>query len=607
MITTFSARAQTSALKELDEIDKGLFQNPVKAKQELLVFIKSYPNVADTIKGLAYSSLSLTMGMTNQLDSGIWAANESVRLLPDNSIVKAGSLKTLAILYRLKGDWKKAEQSIQLSMALNDSLWKDSYLKVVTLQEYASLCLDQNNYYKATNLYIDALKIYQSKIFNHKSKELTLAKLRINLAEAYLRSENYPFAIREFKSAFPVLDSLKDYDGLVRSGLNLSDAYIKSGQLKQADSLLNVLAPINKRLQNEELEAYLFFKSGDLKSAELKFSSAIPYYQEAFKLLDKNNSPIILECANAYLNALEKTDNHAEALAIIKNPNVKNALNGALISDRLKFKRAALPFIWNSFNINELYQYTLDLTMLSDSAAIDHENKSAAQIQAQYQVERQQEIEELLVRENEVLKEKDLFKKKQLYFIVSIAVLALALLGLLIFRLRQRSKAKDMALKSKEQELQFQKERSLWVEKEKDLRDQLIQQQKDELMRSIEDAEELRVKFEQLVAEQQEGRRKELLDEFEKNKTEKRGIEYLLAQFNAMHPNFISALNKNYPQLSQSDIQFCTMCRMNLSTKEISSLFNIENRSVYARKYRIMKKMGLNENDDFEQLLFQIV
>jgi DNA-binding CsgD family transcriptional regulator len=46
---------------------------------------------------------------------------------------------------------------------------------------------------------------------------------------------------------------------------------------------------------------------------------------------------------------------------------------------------------------------------------------------------------------------------------------------------------------------------------------------------------------------------------------------------------------------------------MNLSTKEISSLFNIEHRSVYARKYRIMKKMGLNENDDFEQLLFQIV
>jgi len=48
------------------------------------------------------------------------------------------------------------------------------------------------------------------------------------------------------------------------------------------------------------------------------------------------------------------------------------------------------------------------------------------------------------------------------------------------------------------------------------------------------------------------------------------------------------------------------MCRMNLSTKEISSLFNIEHRSVYARKYRIMDKMGLGKDDDFEQVLFSI-
>jgi DNA-binding CsgD family transcriptional regulator len=45
---------------------------------------------------------------------------------------------------------------------------------------------------------------------------------------------------------------------------------------------------------------------------------------------------------------------------------------------------------------------------------------------------------------------------------------------------------------------------------------------------------------------------------------------------------------------------------MNLSTKEISSLFNIEHRSVYACKYRIMKKMGLNEEDNLESILVGI-
>jgi DNA-binding NarL/FixJ family response regulator len=193
-----------------------------------------------------------------------------------------------------------------------------------------------------------------------------------------------------------------------------------------------------------------------------------------------------------------------------------------------------------------------------------------------------------------------------LYFTISIAALALTILGLLFLRLRQRSMEKDRALKSNQQELQFQKERREWAEKEKDLRDLLIHQQKAELMRSIEDAEELRNKLEQLVKEQQAERRQELLDQFEISKAEKRGMEFLLSQFNAAYPTFMSSLIKTYPKLSQSDVQFCTMFRMNLSTKEISSLFNIEQRSVYARKYRIMKKMGFGEDENFERLIFEI-
>ncbi len=597
---------QTTPLNQLTEIREGLFQNPVKAKQELLGFIQKNPELPDSIKGLAYTSLSSTMGMTNQLDSGIWAAKEAIRLLPDNSIVKGGALKTMAILYRLKADWKKAEEAIQLSIALNDSIWKDSYMKVLTMQEYASLCLDQNNYYKATNLYIEALNICQGGDFKDQNKELTTAKLRINLAEAYLKCENYPFAIREFNSALPILDSLKDFEGLVRSGLNLTEAYIQSSQITKADSLLTALATVNKQLQNEELESYLMLKTGDARSAAKQFSKALPYYRSAFKLLDKNNSPVILDCGNAYLKALEKTGDRTEALQLLENTNLKKAVKEGLNSDRLKFRKAALPFIWNTLTTQELYAYTNDLLVLSDSVAADHERKSAAQIQAQYQFERQQEMTELLGRENEILKEKDRFKKKQLYFTTAIAALALAFLGLLILRLRQRSLEKDRALKAKEKELQFQKDRSEWVEKEKDLRDQLIQQQKAELMRSIEDADELRTKLEQLVTEQQVERRKELLDQFEKSKTEKRGMEYLIAQFNAVYPTFMTSLLRSYPQLSQSDVQFCTMCRMNLSTKEISSLFNIEHRSVYARKYRIMDKMGLGKDDDFEQVLFSI-
>jgi DNA-binding CsgD family transcriptional regulator len=43
---------------------------------------------------------------------------------------------------------------------------------------------------------------------------------------------------------------------------------------------------------------------------------------------------------------------------------------------------------------------------------------------------------------------------------------------------------------------------------------------------------------------------------------------------------------------------------MNLSTKEISALLHVEPRSIYTKKYRIMEKMGLGKEDDFDLIVF---
>jgi hypothetical protein len=271
---------------------------------------------------------------------------------------------------------------------------------------------------------------------------------------------------------------------------------------------------------------------------------------------------------------------------------------------QFEFKKAALPFIWKDMSNAELADYTLEIISLGDSVANDNKLHTAAQIQAEYQFERQKAEQDLLVSENEVLKEKELLKKKQLHLTLAISALVFTMLILLLKRLRQRSLEKDKILQTKEQELQFQREKREWAEKEKEVREQLVQQQKAEIMRNVEDAAELRAQLEQLVMEQQQERRKELLDQFERTKEEKNGLGLMVSQFNALHPHFASELIRKYPALSTADIQFCTLCRMNLNTKEISMLFNIESRSVYVRKYRIIEKMGLSETEDFEKVLF---
>jgi len=547
---------------------------------------------------------SIALGMTNQLDSGIWAAKESMQLLSDQSIVKASSLKTLAVLYRLKGNWKLAEESILLSLQLNDSIWKNKFLSAVTLQEYASLTLDRREYFKATSLFLEALDAIKLASIKDPRVPYTAVKLRVNLAEAYVKCENYPFAIREFRLVMPQLDSLNDMDGYVRAGLPLAEAYMNMRQPQAADSILKKLLPLTEQLQNDELKAWVLFYLGKLNASTEKYDIALTYYRSAFALLEKQNSLALPECAIDWLNALKETGGYAEAKQLLQSPVLNTTLESADRKILFEFKKAALPFIWKDMSTAELADYTLEIISLGDSVASDNKLHAAAQIQAEYQFERQQAEQDLLLSENEVLKEKELLKKKQLYLTLAISVLVFTMLILLLKRLRERSLAKDKTLQAKEQELQFQREKREWAEKEKELREQLVQQQKAELMRNVEDAAELRAQLEQLVMEQQQDRRKELLDQFERTKEEKMGLGFMVSQFNALHPTFAAELIRNYPVLSTADIQFCTLCRMNLNTKEISTLLSIESRSVYVRKYRIIEKMGLSETDDFEKVLF---
>jgi DNA-binding CsgD family transcriptional regulator len=600
----FSQAETTSrSLKTLIEIENRLTQNPVTAKQDLWALIENSNGISDSVLGCAYVALSKTMGMTNSLDSGIWAAKESIRLLPDESLNKGNALKTLAILYRLKGDWEKAKQAHELSIALNDRFWKNKEMKVLTMQEYGNLYSDQHDFYSATELYIEALKICESADFKARNKPYTITKLRVTLAETYSLSKNYTFAIRELKTALFFLDSVQDTDGYIRSGIHLADAYIKTGQIGQADSLINLMIAKSSIYQNEELNSYLLMLSGEARSAEQKFGESVPFYRSAFKLMDKNNSPLLLECANAYLQALEKTGNQTEARQLLDNPNLKNLEVSGMAAERLAFKKLKLPLIRSDLSAEELYQYTMDLIRLQEAVALEHEAESAKQLQAKYQFEQQQKMETLLLRENDFLRQKEQYKTNQLYLIVVAGLLAVLLLAVLIWRLRQRGIEKDRRIKAAETELHFQRKSQEWAEKEKHLRDQLFQQQKTELVRSLEYGEHLKSQLEKLVEEQQVERRKELLEQLNNTQAEKIGLEYLLSQFNASYPSFSAALIRRYPKLSPSDLQFCSLYRINLGTKEIAVLLHIEPRSVYIKKYRLMEKMGLSENDNLEQIL----
>jgi hypothetical protein len=86
----------------------------------------------------------------------------------------------------------------------------------------------------------------------------------------------------------------------------------------------------------------------------------------------------------------------------------------------------------------------------------------------------------------------------------------------------------------------------------------------------------------------------------------KEDINAFYIEFQKVYPDFYKTLAEKYPELNISDINFCTLMKMNFGIKEISQYNNSTIRAAEARKYRIIKKMELNNQNELYMILSNI-
>ena len=77
--------------------------------------------------------------------------------------------------------------------------------------------------------------------------------------------------------------------------------------------------------------------------------------------------------------------------------------------------------------------------------------------------------------------------------------------------------------------------------------------------------------------------------------------------FDLIHEHFFRNLRKAFPALTASDLKFCALLRMNLSTKEISRFTNLSVRGVETARYRLRKKLALASDTSLVQFLIDFV
>lgn len=82
--------------------------------------------------------------------------------------------------------------------------------------------------------------------------------------------------------------------------------------------------------------------------------------------------------------------------------------------------------------------------------------------------------------------------------------------------------------------------------------------------------------------------------------------EIFKQNFERVEEHFFSNLTSRYPDLTSSDLKFCALLRLNMSTKEIADALNLTTRGVESARYRLRRKFGLEQSESLTAFIHSI-
>ncbi len=91
-----------------------------------------------------------------------------------------------------------------------------------------------------------------------------------------------------------------------------------------------------------------------------------------------------------------------------------------------------------------------------------------------------------------------------------------------------------------------------------------------------------------------------------KHKNPNEEMEAFEISFNKTYDNYLVKLRNNFPQLSKNDLMLAAYIRMNLTSKQISDLMHISEKSVEIARYRLRKKLNLEHGQRLAEFLLDL-
>lgn len=377
---------------------------------------------------------------------------------------------------------------------------------------------------------------------------------------------------------------------------------VQKGNTKEALSYLRKAKEISQELPYNSGASDVDLLMGKILAANTPKAQNAPYIQgtELLKKVAREatyklRAQAYLELAKAYLKHGDQTEGETalDSMYAVMNSTPQPLM----IEDAYKF---AQTHYLNTGNTAQIVRYAAALNHQSSIEEKANAVKNAAKSLAKFEMEKQEREMQDKVREMEMRKVMEM---------VAIILSCIGFVSVLAYTIWKRRKMQKKHILTEKELSKVQEELSKTSE----------EKNKVEAEKAKAEEEKYKVQEEKLKVEEEKSKVEQELKKMESKDLDKmkagisiqqildmRGDEKFKDYFVQVFPEFISHLRQKAPNLTVKEELYCMLMALNTSNAELSKLFHIARSSVIVAKYRIRKKLSLEDGANMEDYLAEL-
>lgn len=573
--TNASSYASDSLISRLVEIDNSL--EKVSTLNKLALFFSD----TDPGKALFYSKKALSLAnelqnveacaLSNKVMGQLFEHQHNYQPTINYYLISIKHFKKLQNDYELASLYNKLgriyitnnydyDQGLKhFSMALEHARKSKSNEEIATaLNSIGGIFYYQEDFDSALHYFNESLKIRQK---DGTPKDIA-ASLN-NVGEIYRLQGKYQAALEYYNEAVSINREYSYLDNLAINLSNIGLIYSDQGQTEEAVTYFLESIQTAEKTANSSGKISALYELGKHYNRISNFDKAIESFREMMQI-------------STDINDLQGLKNASEGLAIANEG--KNNIVAAL---------------------KHFKQYS----RFKDSLFVINKTEQLDEMQTRFTLDLKEK--ELALKDNEIAllqREQKLNNFKQ--WLLLLSLMLLSFFGILIYgKLQSRNKKNRLLLQQKES---LNKAREALMEAELKSKSNELTNfalHLGEKTKFLEDLKKELKGIKQLGEEDRDTKIKDLMFNVQQNLQIQKELDEFQKTMHEVSEGFAKKLKTRFPNLTKNEERLCTMLKLNLSSKEIAALNNSTIRAVEMGRYRLRKKLELNQEQNIIDFL----